>query len=371
MSPAGFLELVMSLSLQVAVMFGVCGWLVRQSDDDHTGHRLWSTCHAMILVITLAAVCLPHLRLIPHSLLTDRLPLTVVAPAEHWLGGALLTAWALGAALYAIAIFVGIIDVRRILATAEPMHWSHDESDNGVTLLVSSRVNSPFCWQMQQPIVVLPEGAIDFPNDELCAIVRHELAHLRSGHPLALFLQRLVEMLYWFHPLVWWASRRAELNREYHCDRASNRDARETAIYLRSLLRLCELTPERRFGLPAGLSFHGNPSIIRLRVERLMQADHTHDKNGRQSGKRLGMLGLIGSALLTTCLWLPVNVAASSRSLRSPWPSWSASALYEVGIPARDYEIDGHRLRPHELTEQHSFRPVPSEAASTSEASSE
>ncbi len=367
MSPAGFLELVLSLSLQIAVMIGVCSWLVRQADRNDTGHRLWGTCHAMILVLTLAAVFLPHLRLVPHSLLTDRLPLEAVANSEHWLGGTLLTAWALGAALYAVAIIVGMLDVRRILATSEPLLRSLDADDGEVTILVSSRVTSPFCWQMQQPVVVLPESARDFPHAELCAIIRHELAHLRSGHPLSLFLQRLVEMLFWFHPLVWWASRQSELYREFHCDRAANRDVRETTNYLRSLLRLCEMTPERRFGLPAGLSFHGNHSLIRLRVERLIQVDHAQEFNRHRSG--LGLLGLVGSALLMTGLWLPVDVAASSRSLWSPWPSWSASALYEVGIPARDYEIDGHRLRPHELSDHHSSRPASPNAASTSEAS--
>ncbi len=367
MSPAGFLEFLVSLSFQLAVMIGVCGWLVRQTHGSDTGHRLWGTCHVLMLVMTVAAVFLPHVRLVPHSLLTNHLPLEVVASSEHWLGGMLLKGWALGAVLYAIAILAGMLNVRRILATAEPMSWSLNESDDEVTLLISPRVTSPFCWQIQQPIVVLPERAREFPPDELRAIIRHELAHLRSGHPLSLFLQRLVEMLFWFHPLVWWASRQADLHREFHCDRAANRDAKETANYLRSLLRLCEIAPDRGLGLPAGLRFQGSQSLIRRRVERLMQVDARQGIDGLRTSKVL--LGLTGSALLLTCLWMPVDVAASSRSVWSPWPSWSAKALYEVGIPARDYEVDGHRLRPHELEEHRLSSSAVDSTVPTSEAS--
>ena len=203
---------------------------------------------------------------------------------------------------------------------------------------------------MQRPVIVLPETARDFPPDELNAVIRHELAHLRAEHPVGLFLQRIVEMLLWFHPLVWWASREAERHREFHCDRVSNRNAGETASYLRSLLRLCETTPERRPGLSSGLSFHGNHSFIRQRVERLMSADRPAADD--DSSERAGRVALVVMAALTTCLWLPVDIVASSRSAWSPWPGWSASALHELGIPARDYEIDGYQTRLQELIEE-------------------
>ena len=55
---------------------------------------------------------------------------------------------------------------------------------------------------------------------------------------------------------------------------------------------------------------------------------------------------LIACAAMTM-LWVPIDLGASTRSLWSPWPSWSARALQSVGIAARDYEIDGHRLHPY------------------------
>lgn len=346
MNSAGFLELAVSLSCQAALLIGICAWLVRRSRNEVAGHRLWGSCHVMILVVTLAAVSLPHVRLVPHAWLTDHVPLDVVAPAEHWLGTATATVWAIGALLYAVGILIGLGDVHAILSTARPMMRSLDSEDHGLTILVSRRVTSPLCWQMQHPVIVLPECTSDFPLDELRGIVRHELAHLRAGHPLALFLQRLVEMVFWFHPLVWWASRQAELHREFHCDRAANRDKQETIHYLRCLLRLCEIAPEQRFGLPASLKFQGSRSLLRQRVARLTDLDHHAMPRGLSS--RWDRAVLVIAGLLALGVWLPVNVTASSRSPWSPWPTWSARVLLECGFAARDYELDGHRLRPHE-----------------------
>ncbi len=349
MSTPHFLELAASLSLQIAIVIGVCAWLVRQTDRSDSGHHLWGTCHVMILAVTAAALLLPHLRLIPHAIVTDRIPLSLVSAPESRLGQLVWGVWATGSLLYAVAMIVAAFGVRRLIATSKPLSRRVGHDLGEITLLVSAQVTSPFCWQLQQPFIVLPKDAETFPDDELRAIIHHELSHLRSSHAVYLFLQRTVEMLYWFHPLVWWGSRQADLHREYHCDREANRSAAETASYLRSLLHLAEITTEMQHRLPAGLGFRGSRSNLQLRVKRLM-SDRRNQVT--DDGVRTASVGMIAvMAALATCVWLPIDVSASSRSVWSPWPSWSAHALYEFGIPARDYEIDGYAQRPQEVRE--------------------
>ena len=60
----------------------------------------------------------------------------------------------------------------------------------------------------------------------------------------------------------------------------------------------------------------------------------------------IAMLALMSIACLT--IWLPLNPHASRRASWSPWPAWSARVLNASGIEVRDYEVDGHRLDPHE-----------------------
>jgi hypothetical protein len=56
-------------------------------------------------------------------------------------------------------------------------------------------------------------------------------------------------------------------------------------------------------------------------------------------------------AALCMLIWLPVNPRASRRADFSPWPAWTARSLDAIGMPVRDYEIDGHRLDGHEHLE--------------------
>lgn len=346
MIAATFLELLLSLSLQISLIVGVCTWLVRQRAHQDHAHRLWGVCHIMILVVTLSAIMLPHVRIIPHSVVTSHVPIPLAATSEHWIGGIVALVWALGAFVYGLAVAFGAFDVYRTLAAAKPLTLQIGQNDN-IRILTSSRIVSPFCWQIQQPYIVLPEEAGLFQPEELEAMVRHERAHLASGHPLHLFLQRAVEMLFWFHPVIWHASRQAELHRELHCDRLSCRTNAELASYLRSLLRLCESLPERTVRLSAGLRFGGEQSVLRQRIHFLMNP--AGGATAPIGSSKAAIPAILLASVLAMFVWIPIDVAATSRSLWSPWPQLSATLLHEVGLPVRDYEIDAHRLRPHEL----------------------
>jgi beta-lactamase regulating signal transducer with metallopeptidase domain len=222
-----------------------------------------------------------------------------------------------------------------------------------IDLRISGSACSPFCWQIGRPVVILPESLSgpDAPiaDPEMRAVVQHELGHLRAGHPLHLFLQRVVECLHWYHPLVKRASQSAAAQREFAADQAAASNRQEAIVYLKALLKLCRVAATPR-SLPAGLPLVGAPSLLQLRAARLARRDWSRPSPS-------GQAGFIAQFLLVSCLctlaWLPVNVIASSRSLLSPWPRWSASALRELGWEVRDYEIDAHRFPQREILERH------------------
>ena len=54
-------------------------------------------------------------------------------------------------------------------------------------------------------------GSSSASETQLDAIFAHdELIHIRRRDPAAAFLQLLAQLLWWFHPLVWWANRKAQ-----------------------------------------------------------------------------------------------------------------------------------------------------------------
>lgn len=88
-----------------------------------------------------------------------------------------------------------------------------------VVLAVSDRVVTPLVVGVLRPVVILPAAALGgWTPEQLEMILLHELAHVRRGDNLVNLVQRLVESLLFFHPVVWWVSSWARLEREHCCD---------------------------------------------------------------------------------------------------------------------------------------------------------
>jgi len=70
-----------------------------------------------------------------------------------------------------------------------------------------------------RPVVLLPVVALTgLSEDQLRAVVAHELAHIQRLDCVVNFLQALVEALFFYHPAVWWLGRRIRIEREHCCD---------------------------------------------------------------------------------------------------------------------------------------------------------
>jgi bla regulator protein BlaR1 len=358
MNYLAILELFSSLFVQVTVVLAVAAFVSRRGRLGVDADRCWAITHFGILLITAAALFGPHLRITTWATLHPGLNYPADGAALAKLGHACLWIWPAGAAAVVFVAIAGMFKATFLVREARPAPDLRDRlaptapqlalEQNTVDVRVSETCGGAFCWQVHQAVVVLPDAICDFPDAEQAAIMRHELAHLRRQHPLHLFMQRMVEAIYWFHPLVWWASRQAAAAREIRCDRDAVANRRDVAIYLRSLLRLVELRLTSPSLLPAGLGFLSKPSLLGYRANLLAESFESEER----PIVRWQVLTTIGvTVLLCLIVWLPINPRASRRATWSPWPGWSARTLEAVGVPVRDFEIDGHRLDGHESSE--------------------
>ena len=70
------------------------------------------------------------------------------------------------------------------------------------------RIMTPVVVGVVKPAVLLPVAfASQLRLEQLEAILRHEFAHIRRWDPVMNLVQRLVEVVLFFHPAVWLASR--------------------------------------------------------------------------------------------------------------------------------------------------------------------
>ncbi len=171
--------------------------------------------------------------------------------------------WVVGFAAIMAWLAIGRLGLRRIAAKAWPLNssdWSGtlDEERNyaGVTKAVllysSSAVSTPLTWGSRNPVILLPEDALDWPEAHRRIVLRHELAHVARGDSFTQLVAGFVCALYWFHPLVWIAEQRLRSECERACDDNVVSLGTPAAEYAAHLLEVARSA--RAFGAPGFLS---------------------------------------------------------------------------------------------------------------------
>jgi beta-lactamase regulating signal transducer with metallopeptidase domain len=88
-----------------------------------------------------------------------------------------------------------------------------------VELRVSSLHRSPVLIGFLDPVILLPgDEARESRLAEYDQVLSHELAHVRRWDDWANLAQHLVQAALFFHPAVWWISKRLVFEREIACD---------------------------------------------------------------------------------------------------------------------------------------------------------
>lgn len=174
------------------------------------------------------------------------------------------------------------------LKTAPPVAWC-------------GRISVPVVVAIVRPIILLPTAlATGFDPSQLEAILTHELAHIRRFDPLVNLLQRLIEVLLFFHPAVWYVSRRVSAERENACDDLVLWAGWPPIAYADALLRMAERSAaaeDSRTHQTAGAALPasgGGATQFKRRVLRLLEIGDSP----RVRLSRGGLLLLAGAAVV-------------------------------------------------------------------------
>jgi len=117
-----------------------------------------------------------------------------------------------------------------------------------------------------KPAMILPASIVTgLAPRELEAVLAHELAHIRRHDYLVNLIQTVVETLLFYHPAVWWLSRRIRYEREFCADDLAVRVCQGRDVYARSLVALAEIVR-----VPAGHAVAATGGHLLARVRRIM-----------------------------------------------------------------------------------------------------
>ena len=137
-----------------------------------------------------------------------------------------------------------------------------------VVLRVSREVISPMAMGIWRTSVILPLSVVaSLPAEQLEAVLAHELAHIRRWDYFCNLLQTAIECLFFFHPAVWWMSKRARELREVCCDEIAARTCADPGIYAEALLQMEEQRAEH---LQLAVALHGKGGTLLNRIRRVM-----------------------------------------------------------------------------------------------------
>jgi uncharacterized protein (TIGR03435 family) len=188
--------------------------------------------------------------------------------------------WAAGTAATLTAWTVRWLRVRTIARQAV-LQYTGREADalraaqvaaglrHSIPLLVSKDCMEPGIFGIVRPVLLWPEGISAHLDDEqLAAVVAHEVCHVRRRDNLFALLQMCVQAMFWFHPLVWWMGARLLEERERACDEAVLALGNEPAQYADAILKACRFCVESPLTCISGVS----GSDLKRRMVRIMNA---------------------------------------------------------------------------------------------------
>ncbi|MEP7354272.1 MAG: M56 family metallopeptidase, partial [Acidobacteriota bacterium] len=219
------------------------------------------------------------------------------------LGAWVLPLWLLGVAMlcgYRAASWLAAQRLRSRAVCAAVPEWQlrlnrlvqQLRMSRPVVMLESSLTDTPLTMGVLRPVILLPIGLISgLSVEQIELVLLHELAHIRRHDYLINLMQTAVESLLFYHPGVWWLSRRIRMEREYCCDDIVVAATDDATAYARALTEL----EHRRvaFNETALAATGGN---LMFRIQRLL------GRKATPKGVMSGPLAIV--LLLASCVAL-------------------------------------------------------------------
>ena len=230
--------LILSVALRLAILGGIAGGIVsvRRNASASERHLVWMLSLGAMLILPVAASLLPEVELaalppasfaaanVTRPLVQDGLNRVMFAQAI----------WFLGSGVFLGNLVAAHWRARGIIRRSSVAHeWSRAI---GYRVLRSHESHFAFNYGALVPVIVLPARAMEWPDQLLHATLVHEAAHIARRDSLSLLVSQIARVVYWWHPVVWFAAREAAAERERACDDAVLRNGVRASDYGEHLL---------------------------------------------------------------------------------------------------------------------------------------
>jgi beta-lactamase regulating signal transducer with metallopeptidase domain len=240
--------------------------------------------------------------------------------ASHFLSRGLLTAfvelWFIGVLLFSLRTAGGFFLVARLRCRdSKPMNSElfalcREMQDRlsitrAIRYCESLHLDAPAVVGWFRPVVLLPLNVLTGLTElQLRAVIAHELAHIRRLDAFFNLFQVAAETLLFYHPAVWWLSKRIRAERENCCDDVALSVCGNPAEYARALALMEEWRVAPSFAMAA------NRGPLASRVARLLGITEK-GSSLRNAGVAFGVFCLAAALLAGNALFGLVRTASA------------------------------------------------------------
>ena len=189
--------------------------------------------------------------------------------------------WFIGILFFASRILVGLFRLHHLSnhgIQVLPNTWSPrlltlqqlSGIQRPIKVRLSHLVESPITYQFFRPIILLPISLFTHLSDEqIEVLLLHELAHIKRNDYVVNLLQSVIEVLFFYHPLIWWMSKQVRLEREHCCDDRVMNLRHNPMLYAQTLTQIQGQHYSHKTKL--AMSATGNKGDFSKRIYRLFQ----------------------------------------------------------------------------------------------------
>lgn len=201
-----------------------------------------------------------------------------------------------------------------------------------VRFYVHPSINSPLTFGYFRPVILVPAALLCQTSPDLLeALLRHELIHIRRADFLVNLLLSLVQIFFFYHPMIWIITRRIQELREEACDADVLDSGCNKLIYAEALLHLQKLNHHQN--IPLVMQAQNQPSHFAWRVKQILLRANPAPSSRFLVPKSWLSAGL--GLLLVTIL----SIAAIAAPKKQVAPNTPSSPAKELALDTRKTEV--------------------------------
>lgn len=157
-----------------------------------------------------------------------------------------------------------------------------------------------------KPVILLPSSVfLGLSPVQIEMIILHELAHIRRNDVLINYLQVTLKIVFFFHPAVFYLSRRIDLEREHACDDLAVQACGDVFSYARTLQACAEMNLSMSHQVVLGNQLFERNTMLKQRVFRLFIKEAKPQQIFKKTASVFSLLAL--SLIIASCSLFKLN----------------------------------------------------------------